>query len=368
MKNNVKTVVLNELRRRVELVAGFPVVTKKDCGLLSDLIARKLGRRVSETTIYRLFVSVDENHTFYASTLGVLAAFVEFDSWRVFEWNVLKNADNLAHRFPNTSFEADLSIWDVIFRNKAWNMVDEFLTGMGQSPREDGLHALGWIIYSALKKNPEVETDFYDHFCTNALVRKAFFEFAAHPDMDLIHYNYGMEKYIQGINSSSLDLQLRDYLFAHSLMARRDFVRKDFSDVVKRFETYLNGFDFDEVAKKISPIYPIARFIESKWLYLFCQGDQTGIEKLKKQVLMWIDQVWNDLSLSEQKAVVFCVLESVHLTQDKSQYLNVLVTQLKAFFISICGKHKDLQIDRVLERMEFNGLRLQIRQRESVWN
>lgn len=368
MKNNQEVSVINELRKRVLIVCGFPVVTKKDCRLLSNLIAQKVGSRVSETTIYRLFVSTEESHRFYASTLGVLASFVDFESWREFEWSTLKNGDTLAPKVHHDSVDVDESIWDIIFKNRAWNLVNEFLCTMGETPREEALHTLGWIIYNSLKRNPAIELDFYRNFCTNTKVRKAFFEFAAYPDMDLWHYDNGIEMYISGISQISEDIQLRDHLFAHSLMVRRDFVKKNISAVIARFEKHLLQFEIDAVARKIHPVYPVARLIEANWLYCFCNEDPAGIEKVKKEALLWIDLVWKDLSLSEQKAAVFCILEAVRLTNDKSEFFTRFCNQLAPFIESICGMSKDLKIERILERMEFNGLKLQIRLRENNWH
>ncbi len=366
MLNSINSFLLRELKKRTVIVCGFAIVTKKDCRILSELIELKVGMRVSETTIYRLFIATERSHSFYSSTLSILAQFVEFESWRDFEVNVLKNQDILAQNSEKLDVRADPSIWDTIFKNQAWSLVTEFFESIANQPREDGMHSLGWLIYTALKRNPLVERDFYDQYHANAIVRTAFFEFAADPDIDLWNYDYGIERYLAAIPTTAKENQLRDYVFAHSLMVRRDFSRLNLTAVNNRFETFLMDLDFQHCTERICPIYPLARLLEARWLYYKSKCDWRGVENVKQEALIWIDRVWDDLGFTEQKALVYCVLEAARLTTDQSDFVEVFCERFRPFIEKVCGNGKDVNVERILQHMEFNGLKLQIKWRESI--
>jgi hypothetical protein len=362
MKSVQSKFVVN-LKRRVVLQCGFDIRSKKDCKRLSDAIKYELNEVLSEATIYRFFLGKESEHSFYESTYSIFAQFVGFKSWGDFCGHVLRDEETSGRGAEHTFDLADPSLLDYVVKRRAWEILDDYIEGLNAASRSEGLQAFGWNIYLALMRNPSCEMEFYERFSAGPIVRQAFFEFAADPDEVLPNYRAGFQLYIKTIAQQPAKNQLRDHVFAHSLMVRSDYIHGDFSKVIWRFEKYLEALE-TRAFKEVKEIIPLARLVQAKWLFLHAQEEQRSVVNHKKWILAWVSQVWPKANIVERKAILYCMAEAFDFTADESNFIKQLCAKCEDFLGAYFLSSAEVTPKLLLSRMEFNGLKLQRRSRE----
>jgi hypothetical protein len=352
------------LKRRTLLQCGFDIRTKKDCKRLSDAIRYELNEVLSEATIYRFFLGKENEHTFYESTYSIFAQFVGYKSWGEFCGHVLRDEETSGRGAENSFDLADPSLLDYVIKRKAWEIFEEYIKGLQLHGRTEGFHAVGWNIYIALLRNPECEMEFYQKFAANPIVRQAFYELAADPDEELPKYREGFQLYIKSIGQQPSQLQLRDHVFAHSLLVRSDYKNGNFTKVIWRYEKYLEALA-SRAFQDVQEVLPRARLVQAKWLYLHALEETKSIGEFRKWALHWIGTIWKNTNIVERKAIMYCLAEAYDLTGDESNFIKQLSTKytdfLSAYFISSA----EVTAKMLLSRMEFNGVKLHKRSRET---
>jgi len=365
MSNNNSRFV-RDIKRRVIQKCGFPIRNKRDCGLLSEMILTTVGEAISITTIYRLFLEGNDGHKYYTSTLNILARFIDFKSWNDFYFDVLLNEDVSGISSQETFGRSEPSLIDFTIRSRSWLVLNEYFDSFINVNRQESFQTLGWSMYVALLRNPEVELEFYQKFAGHAIVRKTFFELAADPDNLLPRYRDALELYIQNIPKMPEAIQSRDYVFGYSLLIRFDFLKLQLDNVILNFEMYFNKEDIAEYFRNVEPVYPLARLAQAKWLYLYSKGMREDLNRFEIWWFKWTKRNWNNWDLTERKAVLYCAVEASMLTSMEDAFYPKVISQFSEFVAQIFGSRANPSCKLFLERTEFNGVRLQRMMRETL--
>ena len=103
---------------------GIYITNKNECKLLSQIIANEKIGYLSESTLYRFFLSPNGKHKPYKNTLNILAQFCGFISWD----NFVNYCDSV-HLFTDANFlnkTFDTIITDFVNQEKFYTLIDVF--------------------------------------------------------------------------------------------------------------------------------------------------------------------------------------------------------------------------------------------------
>ena len=350
---------MRDLKRRVVLKCGFPIITKSDCRVLADMISNDSGESISTTTIYRIFMESSEKHKYYVATVSILARFIGFRSWNDFYTDVLLNEDVSGISSSETFGKTEPSLLDFTIRTRSWSLLKEYFDSFANIERQESFQTLGWTIYVALLRNSQLEVEFYHEFANHPVVRKTFFELAADPDNFLPNYSKGLELYIASTPDVNENLKVRDYIFGNSMLLRRDFVNSDLNSLVSRYESVFMDRNFADYFVLTTSVFPLARLYQARWLYLACKGSISELLEHQDWFFKWCKANWKKWSLIERKAVLYCGVEASLMTSMESNFYPRVLHTFSDFVDSVFGRTVKPSVTSFLERTEFNGVRLQ---------
>ena len=352
---------ITDLKHRIIIHAGFTIASKQDCRTLQNIIQYEVGSPLSESTLYRLFLSKQEQHSFYQSTLDILARFVGFTTWNFFCEHTASNEETGGRPIATTFDSAQPGLLDFVVRDGAWEIAEDYFDALLIKIKEETFHVLGWNIYLALQRNPKQEKKFYDRFAGHTLVRKAFFEIGADPDFSLPHYVEGFEQYLKHLPNIKTTQYYQDLLFAKSFLIRYHFIQGNYDQVVKLFDD-LKSLG-EEKLLAIQSVYPIARYFEAKILYLKTKQNGAELKLVYDAYLRWLLPLFDRTNLSEKKAAIHCMVEAAQLSQSTAICKPLLYKYFSTFIAQLFNAGATPSLAAVLERTEFNGIRLQQRVR-----
>jgi hypothetical protein len=80
-KFRISQAVLNALKMKLEDALSYRILSKPDCKQAALVISEKTGKKISESTVYRLFLWENNINSPYVQTLEILADFIGYPSW-----------------------------------------------------------------------------------------------------------------------------------------------------------------------------------------------------------------------------------------------------------------------------------------------
>ncbi len=347
----------SKLLQRVAIEAGFSIVTKNDCRLLAELIKNKTGEHLSESTLYRLFLEKDPNHRFYKTTYDILSRFIELENWNSFCESAIHSESVTGISLFSPNYKEETTLLDIVIQKEMWDIAKDYFDAISMHAYPERHHHLGWSIYLALLKNPEKEIRFYELFSGHPIVRVAFFELGADPDFHLSAYEVGLTHYLGNVNPTHSLEDLRAFTFAKCMIIRRKYIEGKIYACQQLFTSSFNENLEKNILENIRPIYPVARYFQAKIMCTLISGSDGT--HLYREFLFWAERIWSDLTLTERKAIIYCYAESVALTKSSASYIIMLRNSFKPFFLMLFGNRKSISVSLILERTEFNGIRLQ---------
>lgn len=355
---------IKDLKRRLVVQAGFVIASKSDCRVLQSLIQQQVGSALSESTLYRLFLNKQKQHTFYRATLDILCQFIGFHSWSVFCETTASNQE-AGGRPTESTFDLDQpGLLDFVISNNAWDIAEEFFDAVHQHQKHESIDVIGWSIFLALQRNPKQEKKFYQLFAGHPVVRSAFFEIGADPDFSLPHYGYGIEQYIKHIPSQGSPRYYQDVLFARCLLMRHYFIHEQFDSFYSQYQT-VQAIPEETLLKHVKSVYPLARYFQAQVLFHYLKQNNAAMKHCNTRFFNWIVPLFPSLNLSEKKAVIHCLVEAALLTHSATTFKAMLYKHFSAFIAILFSSHSKPALEAILERTEFNGIRLQQRLRKS---
>lgn len=349
----------NELLHHVAIKAGFRILSKNDCRILSEIIKKETGEYLSESTIYRLYLKRDHDHHYYNSTYDILSKYVEYESWGDFCERISKGVLSTETPFSKQIQAKDLSLLDLIIKNKLWNIAEEYFNSFTNYSQFEKFHFLGWSIYNSLKKNPESEMSFYQRFHNHEAVRISFFELAADPDFELRYYELGLKFYLKDVDPIRCNKDLQAYCFGHSLIIRKKYLDKNFDELKKEFEKHFPDHLQQKIISEINSVYPITRLYQASIFYYSCTKQPSSLKKVVKEYILWATGLWDVLTLTEKKAIIHNITEGLLMTNSAEKLLPLISNAFRDFLSVLLPNRKDWTAQIIIERTEFNGIRMQ---------
>lgn len=268
-KYKISPYLIKGLKWFLEVQVGYQIRTKLDCRKVAELVTKKTGAAISESTIYRLFLLKDGQNTPYFHTLEIIAKFIGHPSWLDLEneINELSKFHFLYGAMPGHSPYKSLMKFNIHSDSlrPLYNFLEQFPEDLDTERR----FLLGHEIYSSLKTNPNKNIDFFKNFQNIPVVRSSFFEFLADPDFSIPDYELGLIYYLGNIKPHQSLKALQDYVFANTMLLRYYFLIDNKDKVVEIGKALYLDFEMTENEMNSLYIFPKIRYLSYKLLFRF---------------------------------------------------------------------------------------------------
>ena len=266
--------IIRLLSFELGLSLGFRIRSKADCGSLSNYIKKKELGIVSESTLYRLLIHKNSNHTPYLHTLDILARVCGKENWTDFE-RLDESRREFIHNLGNLNYRNKPSLIYYVVRNENFKALSEYLKQIDGSLLEDEKYLLGLEVYNALAKMKDNKA-FFNHFSMFSEIRIGFFEYLADPDFHLNDYEYGLERYIESSEDRRTKKGLQDRIFAHSLLFRWNYLNGNNDKALHHGRILYETINPTELELKHLHVFPKSRFLCYKLFYFLLVRDRNN--------------------------------------------------------------------------------------------
>jgi len=336
---------------------GYPITTKKDCEILSEVIRCSNAGFISAATLYRLLLA-PPRHFPYLHTLNILSIFLGYTNWHDFQKNGLKSSNMNTHFVHNklNQHKKDNLLFHCLKNDSLKPIHDHFREVYSQENYASKCE-LAINLFDSLLKN-ESNYKFFEEFSGDQFVRKYFFEECFDPCFRITGYEFGLEQYINNIESIDSVEGFQDYIFANAVLLRHHFLRKNTNrakEIASKLYVKL-GKEMDEM--KSIHTYPYARYISYKLFYLkISNAPKQSINSCIEFILNFCHEISEKKYTNDSKIVFHTVAET--FTKIGLQE-SVFVSELKEIFknelenlpVSVFQK----KLPRILPYVETNGL------------
>ena len=270
-KYKISTQLLTSLKWELEKKVYYPINTKLDCKKIAQLFQLKTGKSISESTLYRMFLWNEHQHTPYIHTLEIIAEFLDYKNWFELENRLreLIQFQNVFGAFPNEKHYT--SLLSLTLNHGSLKPLYEFLQQFSSELSLDKKAILGEEIFLALSNNKN-NIQFFKLFHTVPVVREGFFEIFADPEFSITHYEIGLNYYLNQIKPHKSEKDLQDYIFANSLLLRHYFIRGLKDKVLEIGKRLYIDFQLDQNSLNDIYIFPKSRYLSYKLLFLYVQN------------------------------------------------------------------------------------------------
>lgn len=333
-KFRISHAVLNALKMKLEDALSYRIHTKYHCRQAAAVISEKTGKKISESTVYRLFLWENNLNSPYVQTLEILADYIGYPSWVALEVHLLELCK---FRIKSGVFadSFDREPYSILFhciQMKSFDALRSFFNQFTSDFSFEKKLILGEEIYAALYRNPHSTTDFYKEFHAVPIVRESFFEYFADPQFKLEHYEEGLNLYLQNIHPDVSLQCLQDYIFANCLLLRHYFFSKKLDDLDALGERLYIQLHVKQEALDQIHVYPHIRY---RSYYLFYRYFHVGFDEVYWQWLMQYaiilahkQPVW------ERKIIIHTVLDALQFDEE---HLNLTYERFSAEFTELFG-------------------------------
>lgn len=318
-KFRISQAVLNALKMKLEDALSYRIYTKPDCKQAAQVITEKTGKKISESTVYRLFLWDNNVNSPYLQTLETLAEFIGYPSWVDLEVHLIELCK---FRVKSGVFAEsyDREPYSVLFhciKTRSFNALRSFFNQFPNDMSFEKKLILGEEIYASLYRNPESTMEFYKEFHSVQIVRESFFEYFADPQFKLEHYEEGLNLYLKNVHPDESLQSLQDYIFANCLLLRHYFFSKKFSALNELGDRLYNRLNLNQHGLDQIHVYPHIRY---RCYYLLYRYFHVGFD-----VTYWKWLIDYSVELIEKqvgwerKIIVHTVLD---MLQFEEEYLN----------------------------------------------
>lgn len=323
----------NGLYWKLTRTVNFPIYSKADCRKISELISLRNLTPISESTLYRLFLTNTRNNYPYIHTLDTLAVFCDFNNWHDLERR-LNELQNFEWSFGNLN-EGKLNTKSLlkicIHRNELKSLYD-FSEQFDESLEIEKKYLLGAEYFKSLKSNPNKNINFFKNLSKLPIVRESFFELLADPSFTIKDYEAGLKYYLLGIKPEHSNKALQDFVFGNSLLLRYYYLKNQVSNFkVLGKKLYV---DYNFTTKDLSKInvFPRTRYLAYKLFYLLHLNEISKVEMHIEWLLTYAEKSKQGLNVGEQRILFYVIADAFcncSLTTIEKQL------QLKNIFIDV---------------------------------
>jgi hypothetical protein len=351
------TFSLNELKKQVSLLAGFPIWTKADCLKLSKLIEEKTKKNVSESTLYRFFVQKDKPNKPYIHTLDILALYCGAKDWHEFEIKVNENEkfDFSYGKIHLENREINSLLQVCIHQNELkalYNFTEQFPSDVDF----DKKIRIGYEFYQALATNENSNDTFFKNFSSLPLIRETLFELMADPDFSLKDYENGLVYYANSVRPENSDKELEAFIFSNALLFRHNFVTKKYAKALELGKTLYEKFDLNETQLNKLAIFPKTRYLAYKLFYLELLEQKMEKLKYEEELLFFCQENITKWSLFELRVGFYNIAEAFHFTKTDQKTITSFKTIFSKLFETLPSGVAEKPLHKILPYVQENGL------------
>lgn len=197
---------------------GFRIFSKSDCNQLRDQIFKEGLGYLSESTLYRLFLS-PKLHKPYFSTLNIIARFLDYPDYLSF-YESISIASNLKLSYGMHQPKNSLLFYSIESETKKPLLhFFEALTEEEESVKTKIiLHLYDVLLYATKTRS------FFDSFAQNTFIRKEFFEKGFDPLFRIPEYEYGFIQYLKSVNPNQNVAEFESFVFGNAILFRHYFL------------------------------------------------------------------------------------------------------------------------------------------------
>lgn len=197
---------------------GLRIFSKSDCNQLRDQIFNEGLGYLSESTLYRLFLS-PKFHKPYFNTLNILARFLNYPDYLSF-YESISITSNL-----NLSFgihRAKNSLLFFTIKTETKKPLSNFFEALTEEQESIKSHAT-LQLYDVLLYSSNTKW-FFKTFAQNTFIRKEFFEKGFDPLFRIADYEYGFVQYLKYVKPSKDVSEFESFIFGNSILFRHYFL------------------------------------------------------------------------------------------------------------------------------------------------
>ncbi len=298
----------NGLYWKLTRTVNFPIYSKADCRKISELISLRNLTPISESTLYRLFLTNTRNNYPYIHTLDTLAVFCDFNNWHHLEHH-LNELQNFEWSFGNLDkgkLNTKSLLKICIHRNELKSLYD-FSEQFDESLEIEKKYLLGAEYFKSLKSNPNKNINFFKNLSKLPIVRESLFELLADPSFTIKDYELGIKYYLLGIKPEHSIRALQDFIFGNSLLFRYYYLNNKISELKKLGKSLYEEFNFSTKELNRINVFPRTRYLAYKLFYLYTSNSTLKLEKHIEWLLAYAEKSKQGLSINEQR-ILFYVL------------------------------------------------------------
>jgi hypothetical protein len=363
-KYKISKQLLKSLKWELEKKVYYPINSKLDCNKVGELILKTTGKSVSESTLYRMLLRPDNQHSPYLHTLEILAVFLNYKNWFELE-NRLFELIQFQYTFgaiPNDTNYTSLLSYNL--RVDSLKPVYQFFEQFSSDLSLDKKAILGEEIFLSLK-NCNNNLNFFKQFHSLPIVREGFFEIFADPDFTLPNYETGLTYYLKGIKPHDSLKSFQDYLFANSLLLRHYFISGEKDKVLKIGSLLYKNLEIDKNILNEIYIFPKIRYFSYKLFYNYVQK---GFDELYWEWLYdYSITTCADLPELEKRIVIHTILDVLQIDTIRQEkiYNNFKVLYPDLFSLHPTYVNK-LSMSEKIDYLDANGSRFITKNRMRV--
>jgi hypothetical protein len=264
------------------LKTGIYISNKNDCKAVSELIQQEKLGYLSESTLYRLFLSKNNRHQPYPNTLNVLAIFCGFKSWNQFLSFTHRTYEDHDGRYFQQSLESVVRYF--VANSKHTSLIDLFDSVAQLRYRQKEFIAVA-TFSGFLKKEdfPLLLKDFGFH----PFVRLHIIEALYDPYRRIPGYTEAIEFYTQHQNPST-DTFYQDFIFGYTLLFRHAYL--DRSEYVKNIGQHLFQQNQESTEFKALHLFPKTRYLAYLVWYLHLTEQQGAFHEHLLALQSWTEK------------------------------------------------------------------------------
>ena len=262
---NIDSDHLIRLKKEIRNHAGFDIQSKNDCAYLSTFIQKKTGEYLSESTLYRFFLS-KKNHQCYKNTLDKLSRFCEYDTWNEF----CKNAEYSYDPFftgLNTDQTIKSSLIQSCLLHQEFKSLEHFFESIPDKLDIKYRRKIGLDLFDGLRKNQNSNELFYKIFSKSDFVRRLLFEELADPDFRLKDADLLYKWYLKHTENKNQIEMLQDFIFGNAMLFRYHFKNRDSRKWNAVGNMLFENSDFNLKHLSDIHVFPQARWFTNRLLY-----------------------------------------------------------------------------------------------------
>lgn len=297
-----------DLYQALQRKTTFSIKSKADCSKVSALMIKE-GFAVSASTLYRIFVSNNNQTRPFNTTLDELVNFLGFKSYDDFtQWTQTNRYSIYPNDTLNNHRSNTKSLLAINIELKNYDALKVFFDQYLGRSNDTIFFPIGREIYCTSLRHPESVEFFIENFAGHPVVRRAFFELYADPDFRIKTYDKAIEHYIAKSHSSQYEISEphQAEIFGRTLLLKNAINKKDKGEVIRRGLILYSSSVLNEQVDNIH-FFPKVRYYFYKIAYLYYTGDQEKQKIYEKEISDKCNE-WAETDVPENRRLLLHTL------------------------------------------------------------